>query len=159
MLEVDAVASRWDVETLTPRCPFNAPWLAAQEVAVVDRVAAQVGDDRTLEEHERPIGDGLHLLGVARHDEAGDPAARQGVDLTVDVDAGADIDALRRLDEEQHVGVAHQPAGQHDLLLVAATEDADRARQSTVAATCTLPAARDDLLALAPGGQDRQDSG
>ena len=128
-----------------------------QEVAVVDRIAAQVGDHRALEEHERPIGECLHLLGVARHHEAGDPGAGEGVDLTVDVDARADVDALRRFDEEQHVGVAHQPAGQHDLLLVAATEDTDRAPERRRG---DLHVARStgDLFAFAAGGQDRHEA-
>ena len=92
-------------------------------------VAPQIGDDRTLEEHKRPVGDSLHLLGIARHDEASNPASREGLDLSIDVDAGADIDALRRLDQQQHAAVTHQPASQHDLLLVSAAEDADGAGQ------------------------------
>ena len=40
----------------------------------------------------------------------------------VDLGLGADVDAARRLVEEQDVAIAHQPFGDHDLLLVAARE-------------------------------------
>ena len=47
----------------------------------------------------------------------------QPVDQAVDGDAGADVDALRRLVEDEEVGIGEEPAGDDDLLLVAAGQD------------------------------------
>ena len=44
----------------------------------------------------------------------------------MDLGLGADIDALRRLFEQQHVNPAREPFGQNDLLLIATRERADR---------------------------------
>ena len=65
----------------------------------------------------------LHLAGD--HDDR-DPAFGQRPDQRVDLAAGADVDAAGRLVEQQHPAVAHQPPGQHDLLLVAAGQRAHR---------------------------------
>ena len=46
------------------------------------------------------------------------------VQQLVDLALGADVDAARRLVEEQDVAIAQQPFGDHDLLLVAAREQA-----------------------------------
>ena len=82
------------------------------------------------------------------------PLRGQRLDLSIDVDAGADIDALRRLDQQQHAAVTHQPAGKHDLLLIAAAQDAHGAGQHG-RRDLDLARGGDDLLALAPGGQQR----
>ena len=47
-------------------------------------------------------------------------ARRQLVDERVDLRLGADVDAARRLVEDQDPALRRQPLGQHDLLLVAA---------------------------------------
>ncbi len=57
----------------------------------------------------------------------GDAAVGQGADQRVDLRAGADVDAAGGLVQQQHPAVAQQPAGQHDLLLVAAGQRADLA--------------------------------
>ncbi len=44
----------------------------------------------------------------------------------MDLGAGADIDAARRLVEDEDSRRAHQPSAEQDLLLVAAAQPADR---------------------------------
>ena len=53
------------------------------------------------------------------------PSRRRQVDEAVDVGLRADVDALRRLVEHEHPWRAAEPAGHHDLLLVAARQLAD----------------------------------
>ena len=50
------------------------------------------------------------------------PSRGQLVQQPVDLALGADVDAARRLVEDQDVAVAQQPFGDDDLLLVAAGE-------------------------------------
>ena len=52
------------------------------------------------------------------------PRAATAVDDLVDVGAGADVDALGRLVQDDEVGVGLHPLGDHDLLLVAAAQGA-----------------------------------
>ena len=59
------------------------------------------------------------------------PRGGQVVDDAVDVLLGADVDAAGGVVEEEDVGIAQQPAGEQDLLLVAAAEGADRRRRET----------------------------
>ena len=54
------------------------------------------------------------------------PGRGQLGDDPVDLDLGADVDAARRLVEDQHPRLRRQPLGEHDLLLVAARQRADQ---------------------------------
>ena len=67
------------------------------------------------------------------------PAARQRVEPAVDLRARGDVDAARRLDQDEEVGIGEMPARDQRLLLVAARKRADRRRER----------ARDDAEALA----------
>ena len=53
------------------------------------------------------------------------PGSRHLEQEIVHLDLGADVDAARRLVDDQHLGPQRQPARQHHLLLVAAGEIAD----------------------------------
>ena len=53
------------------------------------------------------------------------PGPRQVEEQLVHLDLGADVDAARRLVDDQHLRPQRQPAGQHDLLLVSARQVAD----------------------------------
>ena len=66
----------------------------------------------------------------------------QRADEGVDLGAGADVDAAGRLVEEQHPAVAQQPAGEHDLLLVAARQGAHRAGRPRPGGRRALASAR-----------------
>ena len=68
----------------------------------------------------RISGSSDEIIRIAR------PSRGQLAHQPVDLGLGADVDALRRLVEDQHARLRRQPAGQRDLLLVAAGEVADR---------------------------------
>ena len=53
------------------------------------------------------------------------PSLRELVDQAVDLGLRADVDPARRLVEDEDLRSGRQPAGQHDLLLVAARQLAD----------------------------------
>ena len=78
------------------------------------------------------------------------PRSASAADQRVDLRAGADVDAAGRLVEQQHPAVAQQPAGQHDLLLVAAGQRADRAARRRPGARPAPAPARALRPALAP---------
>ena len=54
------------------------------------------------------------------------PSRGEAADDLVDLGLGADVDAVRRLVEEQHLGPGEERAGEERLLLVAARERGDR---------------------------------
>ena len=66
-----------------------------------------------------------HFRQFGRNHDDGDAGARHLEQQIVHLDLGADIDAARRLVDDQHAGPQRQPARQHHLLLVAAGEVAD----------------------------------
>ena len=92
--------------------------------ALVDLGGGGLVDDLALADDEDPVGETEHLLDLAGDDDDGDAAVGQRPDELVDLGAGADVDAAGGLVEQQHPAVAQQPAGEHDLLLVAAGEGA-----------------------------------
>ena len=91
----------------------------------------------------------------------------QPVDQLVHLELGADVDAARRLVEQQHRGCRQQHLAEHDLLLVAAGQRADRLlersatlmrRSSTAAArSCDLAVAVDERRRDAGGRSDDSD--
>ena len=72
---------------------------------------------------QRPTSSGQ----VRGDEEDGAALPRELLDGSVDGHLGADIHAARRLVEDEDLGLARQPLGEEDLLLVAAREVADRA--------------------------------
>ena len=94
---------------------------------LVERVGRRLGDDDAVGDHQHAVGQAQHLGDLAGDHHDRDPAVGQGADQRVDLRARADVDAAGRLVEQQHPAVAQQPAGQHDLLLVAAGQGADDA--------------------------------
>ncbi len=83
-------------------------------------------DDLSFAHDEDPVGQAEHLLHLAGHHDDCQTAGSERANQRIDLAAGADVDAAGRLVEQQHPAVAQQPAGQHDLLLVAAGERAHR---------------------------------
>ena len=83
------------------------------------------GDPTVLHAHDA-VGEPEDLGQLGRDQQDPDPLLRQRLDQRVDLGLGADVDAPRRLVEDQHLGLGGEPAGEHDLLLVAARELADR---------------------------------
>ena len=54
------------------------------------------------------------------------PSSRKPADGADDLGMGADVDAARRLVEDQEARIGRQPAGEDHLLLVAAGQQLDR---------------------------------
>ena len=70
------------------------------------------------------------------------PDARHLEEKIVHLDLGADVDAARRLVDDQHLGPERQPAGEHHLLLVAAGKIGDEllgAGHADVERACGIP--------------------
>ena len=86
---------------------------------LVECVGPVLGDDRAVGEHQHAVGQPQDLGDLAGDHQDGDPAVGEVADQGVALRAGADVDASRGLVQEQHAAVAQQPAGEHDLLLVA----------------------------------------
>jgi hypothetical protein len=100
-----------------------------------DLGTAQLGDHDAALQHDHARAQALQLGAVRRAHDGGRSLRRRQVDEPVDVGLRADIDALRRLVEHEHPWRAAEPAGHHDLLLVAARQLADdrlRARRTHV---------------------------
>ena len=75
---------------------------------------AAVGEDQTA------VAEADHFLQLGGDDDQADALAGELDDEPVDLVAGADVDALGRLVEEEDVRRVHQHAGEEELLLVAA---------------------------------------
>src|SRR5207248_11714721 len=73
------------------------------------------------------VGETRHLGQVRLDDEDAGAAARQLLELAVDLDLRADVDPARRLDTDEQPRPPEQPAGEERLLLVSAAERAHRA--------------------------------
>ena len=54
------------------------------------------------------------------------PLLQQRAEQTIDFRLGADVDADRRLVEDEQLGAVIEPLADHDLLLVAARQAGDR---------------------------------
>ncbi|ABB10162.1 hypothetical protein Bcep18194_B0045 [Burkholderia lata] len=82
--------------------------------------------DPSFLHHDDPVRHADHLGQVARHENHRAARFREFVEQVVDFRARADVDAARRLVHQEHVDAFGQPAREHDLLLVAAGQRADR---------------------------------
>ena len=89
----------------------------------------ELGGDPPVAHDEHAVGHADQLLDLRRdHQDRGaarDEPAHQREHLRL----GADVDAARRLVEDEDARAARQPAREDDLLLVAAAEEQDLARQ------------------------------
>ena len=88
-------------------------------------------DDRAVEaDYPRQVrGHGVQLVGGH---EDGDPLVVQLVEEVEDVVARADVDAARRLVQQEQLRVAYQRARQEDALLLASREASDMALEQPV---------------------------
>ena len=82
------------------------------------------------------------------------PAVGEPAHQAIDFGLGADVDAARRLVEDDDLGLHGQPLGEHDLLLVAARERAGALRDVGARMSSSRPA----LLAPAPLGLARDEA-
>ena len=86
--------------------------------------AVDLGDDLALAHDEDAGADADELLELGRDDEDAQARLREVGDEPVDLGLRRDVDAARGLVEQQHAALVQQPAREHDLLLVAAREQA-----------------------------------
>ena len=89
-----------------------------------------VGDDPAVAHDEQPVGHAEHLRHFRGDQQHRHAAVGKVADHPVDFDLGGDVDAARRLVEDEKLDVLdQQPLRQHDLLLVAAGKLAHRLRR------------------------------
>ena len=98
-----------------------------------DRVAGGVGpvelaDELAAVEHADAVGEREDLVELGRHEQHGGARVAHLDDAAVDELDRADVEAARRLRDEQQLEVAGELAGDDHLLLVAAREVSTRAR-------------------------------
>ena len=91
-----------------------------QDRRLVDVGPRQFGGDPASRHDEHAVGEPDQFRHLRRDQDDTDAACRQLVDQPVDLGLGADVDAARRLVEDEQHRLPGQPARQHDLLLVAA---------------------------------------
>ena len=104
-------------------------------------VAGDLAGDAALAHRDDPVRDRENFRQFGRDDDDGDAGLRHLDQEIVDLDLGADVDAARRLVDDQDFRPQREPARQHDLLLIAAGEVADRlvgARHADRAAACEI---------------------
>ncbi len=93
----------------------------------VASVPVDLGDDLAVAHDEDARADADELLELRRDDEHAEPGRREVADDPVDLGLRRDVDAARRLVEQQHAAFVEQPAREHDLLLVSARQQANDA--------------------------------
>ena len=89
-------------------------------------------DEPAFAHDEDAIGQAEHLGKLGGDHQDRDAFAGELVEQAVHLGFRADVDPARRLVDDQQRRVAAQPFRQHDLLLVAAGERADRVGQASV---------------------------
>src|SRR5258706_376569 len=97
----------------TTKLPFRRPASAPSESAW-----GPYGAQAAAHHDPDAVADSDQLGQVARHHEHGFAASRQLVNQAIDIGTAADVDAARRLVEQQDVDVLLEQARQRDLLLV-----------------------------------------
>ncbi len=100
--------------------------------------------DLAVEHHRDPVGERQDLVQLDGDQQDRLALIAQGDDLLVDEFDRADIDAARRLADQQQVGVALDLAGQHDFLLVAARKILGRQASGWAGARRSAPSCARD---------------
>ena len=99
----------------------------AEQRALGRVLAVDLGDDLAFAHDEDARADVRELFELGRDDEHAEARGGELADDPVDLRLRGDVDPARRLVQKQDATLAEQPAGEHDLLLVAAGEQADHA--------------------------------
>jgi hypothetical protein len=98
-----------------------------QQLALARVFAGDLGHELALAHDENPAADPHQLLQFGGDDEDAEPGSCEVGDDAVKLGLRLDVHAPGGLVQQQHAAMAEQPAGQHDLLLVAARELANDA--------------------------------
>ena len=85
-----------------------------------------LADDATLVQHDEPVGQGEQLVEILGHEEDRGTLRAAGQQLRAHVLGGPDVEAARRLRDDEHARVSREDARQQDLLDVAARQGRDR---------------------------------
>ena len=88
--------------------------------------ARDIGGEPALRHHEDAVAEREELGQLGGDQEDGAALRGELADHLVELGLDADVDAARRLVEDEDRGIGEQPAGEDRLLLVAARELADR---------------------------------
>src|SRR2546421_3743918 len=86
----------------------------------------QLAGHRATAHDDHAVGEAEDLGQVRGDDDHGEPFGGEVADDGIDLALRADVDALGRLVEEQHLGLGGEPPGQQHLLLVAAGQRGHR---------------------------------
>ena len=92
---------------------------------LADLRLGQLGHRPAVAQHEDAVGALDHLLELGGDHQHAEPLIGELADQRLDLGLGADVDAARRLVEDQELRVHAQPAGEQHLLLIAAGQLAD----------------------------------
>src|SRR6185437_9876269 len=88
-------------------------------------LARKFGDQPAFRHHQDAFTDRQHLQEIRRDDKNGEPPVGEFGDDLMDLRFAADIDAMRRLVENQNARLYGEPFGESDFLTVAARQGRD----------------------------------
>src|SRR5271170_8475495 len=104
-------------------------WIAARGIRgeACDRelAASDLGHDATATEYERAMADALHFFEIGREQQNRKALFQGLLHEVIDFRLGADVDADSRLLEHEKTHLRLHPAGENDLLLIAAAQRGD----------------------------------
>ena len=86
--------------------------------------AAENSGDAAVAQHENAIRAAQQLREFRAHQDDSLPRGRKPIENFVDVLLGADVDAARRVIQEQNVRIGQQPTREQHFLLIAAAQGA-----------------------------------
>ena len=81
-----------------------------QDSVAVDVVAGQLREHMAVAEHEDARAEADELLDLARHVDDGPACGGEVAQMRVKIGLGADVDAARRIVEDQDIGAEHEGA-------------------------------------------------
>ena len=102
------------------------PVAARMTALLVGLGPRELAGQPALVHDEHAVGHAEHLGQLARDHQHRDAAPGELGEQPVDLGLRADVDAARRLVDDQHLRLGREPLREHDLLLVAAREEPDR---------------------------------
>ena len=91
-----------------------------EHIVLAELAAIKESRNRALVHHRDAVADPDDLLHVARNHQDRDAGVGKAAQHVVDLLFGPDVDAARRLVEDQDLRPHREPFGEHDFLLVAA---------------------------------------
>src|SRR5262245_13250413 len=94
----------------------------AQQRRKLELFSRQNADETSAEERRHGVRQAENLLIVRRREDDGEAFIRERAQMPIDLGARADVDASRRLLDEQDRRLDAEPLAERDLLLVAAGE-------------------------------------